>query len=42
MVHVNPVKVGKKERMSFANIYEFFDMPYLIDILKKSFVWFIN
>ena len=42
MVHVNPVKVGKKERMSFAKINEVLDMPNLMDIQKKSYQWFIN
>ena len=42
MVHVNPVKVGKKERMGFAKINEVLDMPNLMDIQKKSYQWFIN
>ena len=42
MVHVTPVKVGRKERMSFAKIDEVLEMPNLMDIQKKSYEWFIT
>lgn len=36
------VKVGKKERMTFAKINEVSDMPNLIDIQIKSYKWFME
>ncbi|MCQ2554837.1 MAG: DNA-directed RNA polymerase subunit beta, partial [Clostridia bacterium] len=39
----NPIKVGRKERMTFAKIAEDFDkMPNLIDIQTSSYKWFIE
>lgn len=35
-----PIKVGRKERMSFAKIHEVCDMPNLIDIQTNSYRWF--
>ena len=37
-----PVKVGKKERMTFAKINEVGQMPNLIDIQTKSYEWFLT
>ncbi len=37
-----PIKVGRKERMTFAKINEVAKMPNLIDIQTKSFKWFIE
>ena len=39
----NPIKVGKKERMTFAKINEDFDkMPNLIEIQTSSYDWFLK
>ena len=37
-----PVKVGRKERMSFSKINEVCEMPNLIDIQTQSYKWFIE
>lgn len=37
-----PIKVGKKERMSFAKIKEVKEMPNLIDIQTSSYDWFVK
>ncbi|MBQ6622763.1 MAG: DNA-directed RNA polymerase subunit beta, partial [Mogibacterium sp.] len=37
-----PVKVGRKERMSFAKINEVCEMPNLMDIQTKSYKWFME
>lgn len=37
-----PIKVGKKERQTYASINEVCEMPNLIDIQTKSFKWFIE
>ena len=37
-----PVKVGRKERMTFAKINEVCGMPNLIDIQTKSYKWFVE
>ena len=37
-----PVKVGKKERMSIAKIHEVCEMPNLIDVQTKSYKWFME
>ncbi|MBM6990025.1 MAG: DNA-directed RNA polymerase subunit beta [Mobilibacterium timonense] len=37
-----PVKVGRKERMTFAKINEVCEMPNLIDIQTKSYEWFVK
>jgi len=37
-----PIKVGRKERMTFAKIHEVCEMPNLIDIQTKSYKWFIE
>ncbi len=37
-----PVKVGRKERMSYSKINEVCEMPNLIDMQTKSFEWFIK
>ena len=37
-----PVKIGKKERMSYSKIKEVADMPNLIQIQTDSYNWFVN
>ncbi len=37
-----PIKVGKKERMTFSKINEVGKMPNLIEIQTKSYNWFIE
>lgn len=37
-----PIKVGRKERMSFSKINEVGKMPNLIELQTKSYEWFIN
>ncbi len=37
-----PVKVGRKDRMTFAKINEVSEMPNLIDIQTKSYKWFLD
>ena len=37
-----PIKVGRKERMTYAKIKEVCEMPNLIDIQTKSFKWFVE
>jgi DNA-directed RNA polymerase subunit beta len=39
---VYPVKVGKRERWSYARIREVLEMPNLIEIQQKSYQWFLN
>lgn len=42
MVNVKPVKLGSRERMSFAKIDEVIEMPNLIEVQKKSYQWFLD
>ena len=37
-----PVKVGRKERMTFAKIKEVCEMPNLIDVQTQSYKWFVE
>ena len=37
-----PIKVGRKERMTFSKINEVGTMPNLIDIQTKSYEWFVE
>ena len=37
-----PIKVGRKERMTFSKINEVSEMPNLIDIQTKSYQWFLD
>ena len=37
-----PIKVGRKERMTFAKINEVCEMPNLIDVQTKSYKWFVE
>lgn len=37
-----PLKFGKTERMSFSRIREIQEMPYLLEIQKKSYDWFVK
>ncbi len=39
---VYPIKVGKRERWSFAKIEEVLEMPNLIEIQQNSYDWFLN
>jgi DNA-directed RNA polymerase beta subunit len=38
----HPVKVGKKERMSYSQIDEVLDIPNLIELQKQSYQWFLE
>jgi DNA-directed RNA polymerase subunit beta len=37
-----PVKIGKKTRMSYSKIHEVAEMPNLIQIQTESYNWFVN
>ncbi|NLP44390.1 MAG: DNA-directed RNA polymerase subunit beta [Peptococcaceae bacterium] len=37
-----PIKVGSRERWSFARLREVLDMPNLIEIQQNSYQWFLN
>jgi DNA-directed RNA polymerase subunit beta len=39
---IHPVKVGKRERMSFSKIKEVIDMPNLIEVQLDSYKWFLD
>lgn len=39
---VYPIKVGKRERWSYAQIKEVLEMPNLIEIQQNSYEWFLN
>lgn len=39
---VYPIKVGKRERWSFARIQEVLEMPNLIEIQQNSYAWFLR
>ncbi|MFZ5639647.1 MAG: DNA-directed RNA polymerase subunit beta [Bacillota bacterium] len=39
---VYPIKVGKRERWSFARIQEVLEMPNLIEIQQNSYTWFLK
>ena len=38
----NPIKLGRKERMTFAKINEVAEMPNLIQIQTDSYDWFVK
>ena len=38
----NPIKLGRKERMTFAKINEVAEMPNLIQIQTDSYKWFVE
>ena len=42
MARVKPVKLGNNERMSFGKIEEVLEIPYLIEVQKSSYQWFLN
>ena len=42
MMKVEPVKLGKTERMSFSHIDEVISMPNLIEVQKNSYQWFLD
>ncbi|MCK8061684.1 MULTISPECIES: DNA-directed RNA polymerase subunit beta [unclassified Fusibacter] len=37
-----PVKLGRRERMSFSNVEQLLETPNLIEIQKKSYQWFLE
>ena len=37
-----PVKVGRRTRMSYSKIHEVAEMPNLIQIQTESYDWFIK
>ncbi len=39
---VYPIKVGKRERWSYARIQEVLEMPNLIEIQQNSYAWFLK
>jgi len=39
---VYPIKVGKRERWSYAKIQEVLEMPNLIEIQQNSYDWFLK
>ncbi|MCM1564812.1 MAG: DNA-directed RNA polymerase subunit beta [Dehalobacter sp.] len=39
---VNPIKVGTRERASYARLREVLDMPNLIEIQQNSYEWFLK
>ncbi len=39
---VYPIKVGKRERISYAKIQEVLEMPNLIEIQQNSYDWFLK
>ncbi|MGB9840683.1 MAG: DNA-directed RNA polymerase subunit beta, partial [Thermovenabulum sp.] len=39
---VRPVKVGGRTRWSFSKIEEVKELPYLIEIQKRSYEWFLR
>ena len=39
---VYPIKVGNRERQSYANIQEVLEMPNLIEIQQNSYEWFLK
>ncbi|MHB9094505.1 MAG: DNA-directed RNA polymerase subunit beta [Eubacteriales bacterium] len=39
---VYPIKVGKRERWSYAKIQEVLEMPNLIEIQQNSYEWFLR
>ncbi|MEW9124334.1 MAG: DNA-directed RNA polymerase subunit beta, partial [Thermotaleaceae bacterium] len=38
----HPIKVGRKNRMSYSKIDEVLDMPNLIEIQRRSYEWFLR
>ncbi len=38
----NPIKLGRKERMTFSKINEVAEMPNLIQIQTDSYDWFVR
>ena len=38
----NPIKLGRKERMTFSKINEVAEMPNLIQIQTDSYKWFVE
>ncbi len=42
MANVKPVQFGVTTRMSFSKIKEVLEMPYLIEVQKNSYEWFLK
>ncbi len=42
MANVKPVQLGSNTRMSFSKINEVLDIPYLIEVQKSSYEWFLE
>ncbi len=38
---VHPVKLGRTERQSYSQLSEPIDIPYLVEVQKKSYQWFL-
>ena len=38
----NPIKIGRKERMTYSKISEVAEMPNLIQIQTDSYKWFVE
>ena len=39
---LHPEQIGKRTRMSFSRIKDVMDLPYLIEIQKSSYDWFLD
>ncbi|MCL1803243.1 MAG: DNA-directed RNA polymerase subunit beta [Eubacteriaceae bacterium] len=39
---VNPERIGNRTRMSFSRIKDVMPLPYLIELQKSSYNWFLN
>jgi len=39
---IHKVRYGSKERMCFGKIDEAIDIPYLIEVQKDSYEWFVQ
>lgn len=39
---VHPVKLGKAERISYSKLQDIIDIPYLVEVQKNSYQWFLD
>ena len=39
---VHPVKLGKAERVSYSSLEDIIEIPYLVEIQKNSYQWFLE
>ena len=39
---VHPVKLGKAERVSYSKLEDSIEIPYLVEVQKKSYQWFLQ